>query len=132
VYYFNLNAPEKSRFLAQVVGLLIHYVNASGTIWKDLLLLCLMAYRATPDGTTGFSPYSLMHGTEIILPTIQNMTAKLSPEVRGTNYVGPLENLKSSLKRAYKKVRQNIGKSYRPNKQYYNRMAPERDLSLTK
>jgi hypothetical protein len=70
-----------------------HYVNASGTNWDDLLTLCVMVYRATLHRTTGFSPFYWLHGRETILPTIQSVTAKLSPEVRGTNYAGPLENL---------------------------------------
>jgi hypothetical protein len=69
-----------------------------------------------------------MHGRELVLPTTQSITAKLSPEVRGTSYEGPLENLKSGLKMAYKTVRQNIDKSYRANKQYYDRKAKEREF----
>ena len=44
---------------------LSHYVNASGTNWGTLILLYLMAYRATPHGSTGYSPYVLLHGREI-------------------------------------------------------------------
>jgi hypothetical protein len=42
-----------------------------------------MAYRATPHGSSGFSPLYLLHGREMILPTTQSITAKLSPEVNG-------------------------------------------------
>jgi hypothetical protein len=59
-----------------------------------------------------------MHGREIVLPTTESIKAKLSPEVQGTNYAGPLENLKSSVKGAYMTVRQNSGKSYKANKRY--------------
>ena len=41
---------------------LSHYLNASGTKWDTLIPLYLMAYRATPHGSTGFSPYYLLHG----------------------------------------------------------------------
>jgi hypothetical protein len=71
-----------------------------------------------------------MHGREMVLPTTQSTMAKLSPEVRGTNYEGPLENLKSCLKRASKKVRQNIDKSYKANKRYYERKAKEREFGV--
>jgi hypothetical protein len=109
---------------------LSHYVNASGTNWDTLILFYLMAYRATPHGSTGFSPYYLLHGREMILPTTQSITAKLSPEVKGTDQAGKLEGLKSSLKSAYKLVRQNIHNSYESNKRYYDRTAKERTFSV--
>jgi hypothetical protein len=52
-----------------------------------------MAYRATPHGSSGFSPYYLLHGREMILPIMQDIRAKMPPEVRGTDYAGRLENL---------------------------------------
>jgi hypothetical protein len=71
-----------------------------------------------------------MHGREMVLPNTQSTMAKLSPEVRGTNYDSPLENLKSGLKRTYKRVRQNIDKSYKANKLYYDRKAKEREFGV--
>jgi hypothetical protein len=106
-----------------------HYVNASGTNWDTLIQFWLTAYRATPHGSSGFSPYYLLHGREMILPTTQDKT-KLSPEVKGTDYAGRLENLKSSLKSAYKTVRQNIRKSHASNKQYYDLRAKERNFKV--
>jgi transposase InsO family protein len=82
------------RFHRTLNQALSHYVNATGINWDVVLPFCLMAYRATPHGTTGFSPYYLMHGWEMVLQTTQSITAKLSLEVRGTSYEGPLENLK--------------------------------------
>ena len=63
---------------------LSHYVNASGTNWYTLIPFYLMAYRETPHGTSGYSPYYLLHHREIILPTSQDLRAKLSPDVRET------------------------------------------------
>jgi hypothetical protein len=66
----------------------------------------------------------------MILPTTQSITAKLSLEVKGTDQAAKLEGLKSSLKSAYKLVRQNIHKSYQSNKRYYGRTAKERTFSV--
>ena len=107
---------------------LSHYVNASGTNLDTSIPFYLMAYRATPHGSSSFSPYYLLHGREMILPTTQSITAKLSPEVRGTNQAGWLENLKSSLRSAYKAVRQNLHKKYKSNERYYDRK-PKSELS---
>jgi hypothetical protein len=115
----------KEKFHKTMHQRLSHYVNASGTNWDTLINFYLLEYRATPHGTTGFSRYYLLHAREMVLPTTQNIAAKLSPELTDTDQVAKL-NLKSSLKTAYKLVRQNIEKSYQSNKRHYDRKAKER------
>jgi len=39
-----------------------------------------MSYRATPNTTTDFSPYYLLHGREMALPNSDNLKAKLPKE----------------------------------------------------
>ena len=67
----------------------------------------IRAYRGTPHGTSEYSPYYLLHGREMILPTSHDLRAKLTPDVRETEYVHRLEHLKSTLKSTYKMVREN-------------------------
>jgi hypothetical protein len=50
------------KFLKTMHQGLSDYVNASGTNWDTLIPFYLMAYRATSHGSTGFSPYYLLHG----------------------------------------------------------------------
>jgi transposase InsO family protein len=50
---------------------LSHYVNSSGNNCDALVPFYLMAYRARPHGISGYSPYCLRHGREMILPTLQ-------------------------------------------------------------
>ena len=107
---------------------LSHYVNASGTNWDTLIPFYLMAYRATPHGTSVYSPYYLLHGRKMILPTSQDLRAKLSPDVRETEYARKLENLKSTLKAAYKSVRENSYNSHVTNKMYFDRRAKGRNF----
>jgi hypothetical protein len=109
---------------------LSHYVNSAGTNWDDLIPYYLMAYRGTPHSTSGYSPYYLLHGREMILPTSHDLRAKLTPDVRGTEYVHRLEHLKSTLKSAYKMVRENSHKSHATNKRYYDRRAKERSFQI--
>jgi len=104
---------------------LSHYVNASGTNCDTLVPFYLMAYLATLHGTSGYSPYYLLHGREMILPNSQDLRAKLSPEVRESECAHRLENLKSTLKRAYKSVCENNYKSHVTNKTYFDRRAKE-------
>ena len=62
----------------------------------------------------------------MILPTSHHLRAKLSPSVRGTDYATKLENLKSTLRTAYKTVRENNYRSHLTNKRYFDRKAKER------
>jgi hypothetical protein len=43
---------------------LSQYVNAAGRNWGTLVPFYLTAYRATPLGTSGYSPYYLLHGKD--------------------------------------------------------------------
>ena len=43
---------------------LSHYVNSTHTNWDEVLPFFLMAYRATPNVTTGYSPFFLFHGRD--------------------------------------------------------------------
>jgi len=36
-----------------------------------------MAYRSTPNTTTGFSPYYLLYGREMVLPNNKDLKAKV-------------------------------------------------------
>jgi hypothetical protein len=107
---------------------LSHYVNSSGTDWDTLIPFYMMAYRGTPHGTHGFSPFYLLHGREMVLPTSQGLKAKLKAEVRETENVHGLEKLKATLQTAYKTVRENNRKSHDTNKRYYDQKAKERQF----
>jgi transposase InsO family protein len=48
---------------------LSHYINAAGMNWDTLVPLYLMAYRSLPHSSTGFTPYYLLHGREMVTPT---------------------------------------------------------------
>jgi hypothetical protein len=109
---------------------LSHYVNSSGCNWDTIISFYLMAYRATPHSTGGYSPYYLLHGREMVLPTLQELRAKATPELRGTEQEARLENLISSLRKAYKLVRRNNRKSHQVNKRYYDRRATLRKFEV--
>jgi hypothetical protein len=62
---------------------------------------------------------------EMILPTSQDLRAKLKADIRVTEYAHRLEHFKSTLKSAYNIVRENSRRSHVTNEQYYNRNAKE-------
>ena len=77
-----------------------------------------MAYRATPHSTTHYSPFYLLHGREMVLPNEGDLKAKISPDIQDVDQVQRLENLKSSLLKAYKEVKLNNRKGNQKNKAY--------------
>jgi hypothetical protein len=66
----------------------------------------------------------------MILPTSQDLRAKLMPDVRETEYAHRLKHLQSTLRSAYKTVQENNRRSHATNKQYYDRRAKERSFQV--
>jgi len=89
-----------------------------------------MAYRATPQSTTGYSPFYLLHGREMVLPNEGDLKAKISHDIQDVDQVKRLENLKSSLKKAYEEDRLHNQKAHHKNKAYYDKKAKERKFDV--
>jgi hypothetical protein len=53
-----------------------HYVDSSGVRWDEGLPYFAMSYKSTPHTTTGYSPYYLMYGREMRLPTRKDLRPK--------------------------------------------------------
>jgi hypothetical protein len=107
---------------------LSHYVNATNTNWDELVSFYLMAYRATPNTVTGYSPFYLLHGKEMLLPTSEDLRAKIS--CSPPDHHQRLKNLKKSLRTAYKAVRQANMRSHQQNKRLYDRKAKLRSFEI--
>jgi hypothetical protein len=87
----------------------------------------LVAYRATPNSVTGHTPFYLLHGREVEIPNNDNLKARVAS---GNSDVDRrLENLKASLKKAYKFVAESNRKSRQRNKKLYDRKAKVRHFS---
>ena len=89
-----------------------------------------MAYRATPNTTTGCGPFYMLHGREMTLPCSDDLKAKLSNEVENSDYTRRLERLKSSLKLAYESVRKVNRKSHLNNDRLCDRKAKLRSFEI--
>jgi hypothetical protein len=105
---------------------LTHFVNACANNWDVLTPFYLMAFRNIPHGTIRYTPFYMLFGREMVLPSVQHLKAKLSPEIRETDHAPRLENLKRNLRMAYKMARQHSDKAHAANKRYYDRSARER------
>ena len=118
------------RFHKTLAEGLSHYVNTSGNNWDRLVPFFLMAFRNTPHGTSRLSPFYMLHGREMVLPSLQDLKAKLSPEIRNSEHTRQLENLKANLRSAYKLAHEYARKSHAANKRYYDRRARDRDFTV--
>jgi len=105
---------------------LSHYVNASNTNWDVQVPFFLMAYRATPNTVTGYSPFYLLHGREMLLPNSSDLRPKVTRLPLDQDQ--RLQNLKASLSLAYKTVKQANRKSHQNNKRLYDRKAKLRSF----
>jgi hypothetical protein len=107
---------------------LSHYINSANTNWDVIVPFYLLAYRATPNTSTGYSPFYLVQGREMVLPNSNDLKAKISKQ--DPSHAQRLENLKSSLKLAYKSVAQANRNSHLNNKRLYDREAKLRSLEV--
>jgi hypothetical protein len=87
---------------------------------------------STPHCTTKYRPFYLLHGREMNLPTTEDLKAKISQDVQSTDQVQRLENLMSSLAKAYEAVRRNSRKSHQVNKCWYDRKAKDRQFEVSR
>jgi hypothetical protein len=87
-----------------------------------------MAHRATLHSTTGFSPFFLLHGREMILHSHEDLKARVTEE--NLAHKRRLENLKTSLKSAYKTVAKANRSSHQNNKKLYDRKAKTRKFEV--
>ena len=77
---------------------LSHYINATNTNWDTLIPFFLMAYRATPNSVTGYSPFYLLHGREMEIPNNDNLKARV---LRGNpDLDSHIRKLKASFKKS--------------------------------
>ena len=100
--------------------------------WHRLINLVLFAYREVPQESTGFSPFQLLYGRSVrgpgtILKELWTKEVNI-PEVKSSyEYVTELrERLEDSLKLA----QEELEKSQKRYKRYYDRKAKPRRLEV--
>jgi hypothetical protein len=91
-----------------------------------------MVYRATPHNTTGYSPFYLLPGREMVLPNEGDIKPKFLLDIQDADQVHTWENLKSSFMKAHNEVRLNNRFVHQKNKAYYDKKAKERKFEIDK
>jgi len=105
-----------------------HYVNSANTNWDIVVPFYLISHRATTHSTTGFIPFFLLHGGEIILPSHEDLKARVTGE--NLDHRRRLENLKTSLKTSHKTAAKANRSSHQNNKNLYDRKAKTRKFEV--
>ena len=82
--------------------------------------------RATPHSKTQYNPLYVLHGRETVLPNEGDLKTKISTDVHNVDQVQRLENVKSSLLKAYREVKLNNQKAHQKNKAYYDKKDKDR------
>ncbi|KAK4471025.1 hypothetical protein MN116_000008, partial [Schistosoma mekongi] len=97
------------------------FVNRSSPeLWDDVLPQCLLAYRTSVHGSTGFSPAILLFGHELRLPV--EIQSPLLP-YEEQEHVPYIRTLRNRLADAYRMVNINLHKASRHQKDVYDRQA---------
>jgi len=84
--YHAMSNDMVERFHRILHDSIAHYIDSTGTNW-DVVLPFFMTYRATPHSTTGYSPFYLPHGREMILPNEGDLKAKISHDIQDVDQV---------------------------------------------
>ena len=101
------------------------FINENRDDWDDHLPLLLMAYRSSPQESTGMSPNLMMFGEELPLPIDVMVGAPPRHKNRYQCRVEYVEWLRQTLSRAHDFARQHLGVSANRQKSYYNRKSGE-------
>jgi hypothetical protein len=88
----------------------------------------LIAYRATPNSVTGYSPFYLFHGREMEIPNNDNFKARV--ETGNTDVDLHIRKLKANLKKPYELVAKLNGKSHQRYKNLYDHRAKARNFEV--
>lgn len=106
------------RLHKSLADMISHFVAADGKNWDEVLPYALMAYRSAPHSLTGYSPYMLLFGREMRLPTLDNLseTNQLDESVQFE-----LEVLQDKLNQVRTQAIQNSEKHKQKYKEHYDK-----------
>ena len=106
------------RFNRTLENMLSKFVSESQRDWDAFVPLLTMAYRATPQSSTGVSPNMMMLGREVNLP-LDIMYEKL-PDHIVDQEVEYITSLKERMEKAHDYARTQLGKNANRQKKYYD------------
>jgi hypothetical protein len=102
-----------------------HYVNKYGNDWDDFVDYALMVHRSTPHTVTKYSPYYLLHGRDMRMPSENDLTARIETSDNKSDspdkVARHIDELADNLREAFEIVRESNKVSRAKQKAYYDR-----------
>ncbi|KAJ4425404.1 hypothetical protein ANN_28019 [Periplaneta americana] len=111
-----------------LVDMLSHYVNKDERNWDKFVPYAIMAYPATPNTVTKYSPYYLVYGRDMKLP-IEDCFVVNPRRNPDQSYELHIQELENCIHVASQVVIQE-SKGYDKSKEYYNRRAKPREFQI--
>ncbi|RXN36126.1 NYNRIN-like protein [Labeo rohita] len=125
-----ISSGQVERSNQTVVSMLRKYVSANQKDWDVKLPLVLMAIRATPNESTGVSPFELMTGRLMTLPLHLLYQPGDSNLVTAYTTHQYLDELRRHLRSTFAFAQQRLQKSAEGQKAYYDRKASHAELDV--
>ncbi|CAG2249684.1 Retrovirus-related Pol polyprotein from transposon 17.6 [Mytilus edulis] len=113
-----------NRTLKQMLSI---FVNENRNDWDDHLPFLLMAYRATIHDSTGYSPFFMMFGRDMMCP-IDVVTGNSPDEINANCPVQYVEWLKCTLENTYSFATKYLSRAASRQKKNYDRGVKPRRL----
>ena len=107
------------RYNRTLCTMLSHYCNDKQNNWDKYLQSVMMAYRASPQKSTGYSPYYVLFGRNIRLPI--DLLFRAPQEDSTSNIHEYIQQLKTTSQKIGEKVRENLGVAQKLQKDFYDR-----------
>jgi hypothetical protein len=117
------------RFNQALKGMLRRAAKEEGKDWDKLLPYLLFAYREVPQATTGFSPFQLLYGRHVRGPLDVLKESWEKKKKSSESIISYVMQVQERLMKMRHLVKDNVEKSQRAQKVWYDRNARERTLS---
>lgn len=112
---YHPQANQIERFHRSLVNYMKAFVKNDATYWDVYLDYAVFSYNISHNSTTGYSPFELVYGHAMELPT------PILNERINYNYDSYANEIKSKLRHCHELARQNVIKRKDANKEQYDR-----------
>jgi len=118
---------QVEKFNSTLLNMLNKHVASDQRNWDVEIPYVMMAYRCSVNETTGFSPAMLMFGHELRLP-LDVVFGECPGLIR--DETGYTSNLRERLKSSFEKVRDNITRAQKRQKDYFDRKVSGKTINV--
>ena len=122
--------PQSNGSVERMHGTLVPMLRKLASKWDDQVKFALYAIRATPNKSTGFAPFEVIHGRVLRSPldvVVQEIDPGHSKNVKAIEWLDELNKRVSTIR---EEVVKNVGKAQCEQKERHDRQAVTRSFSV--